>query len=294
MIRNPLLRVAYEHEVNTLFHRDQLALNFDISKWYDCNLEKCPPDVASKFLKFDLDGGTSEFLDKSYEKSNWLFTQVWHSVVRSLTAWFVSTTSINGWLGRGCMFVFSETQFLHLIEKPDTWKGDLLLDLGAGDGTITDVMAPFFTTVSATEVSRPMINRLSSKGYRVLNIDEWSHTGSTYDVISCLNLLDRCEKPNTILKDMRRCLKPSGLAIVALVLPYRPFVESRSAKLQPNETLPITGRTWEQQVTSFICTVAPESGFEVVRFSRLPYLCEGDLSVPFYYLTDAVFVLKPA
>ena len=32
---------------------------------------------------------------------------------------------------------------------------------------------------------------------------------------------------------------------------------------------------------------------QVVRWSRLPYLCEGDLEQAFYWLSDAVFVLKP-
>ncbi|XP_071824719.1 protein-L-histidine N-pros-methyltransferase-like [Apostichopus japonicus] len=293
MIRNPMLRIAYEHEVNTLFHRSKLCNNFNIEQWYSCKLEDCPPDVSAKFIQLDLDGGTSSFLDQSYQKSDWLITQLWHSVVKSLTSWFVSTTSINGWLGRGAMFIFSHAQFEQLISKPKSWQGDKLLDLGAGDGRVTDIMASFFTSISATEASGPMRTRLLSKGYSVLGIDEWNQEDDKYDVISCLNLLDRCDCPNTILKDIRRCLKPEGLAIAALVLPYKPFVESGAAKIHPKERLSISGRTWENQVTSFIQVVAPENGFEVVRFTRLPYLCEGDLSVPFYHLIDAVFVLKP-
>lgn len=294
MIRNPLLRIAYEHEANSLFHRSKLSHNFNVEQWYSCKLEDCPPDVADRFVKLDLDEGTSHFLDCSYDKSNWLFTQIWHSMVRSLASWWVSTTSINGWLGRGCMFIFSHAQFLKLVAKPISWQGSNLLDLGAGDGGVTEVMASFFTSVSATEASGPMRNRLLSRGYSVLGIDEWNKKDAYYEVISCLNLLDRCDTPNTILRDIRRCLRPDGLAIVALVLPYKPFVESGAEKVHPKERLAISGRSWEHQVTSFINVVAPENGFEVLRFTRLPYLCEGDLSVPFYHLIDAVFVLKPS
>ena len=54
-----------------------------------------------------------------------------------------------------------------------------------------------------------------------------------YDVISCLNLLDRCDKPLKVLSDIRSALRPhTGRAIVAVVLPFRPHVEfSKSLEL---------------------------------------------------------------
>ncbi len=46
-----------------------------------------------------------------------------------------------------------------------------------------------------------------------------------FDVISCLNLLDRCDQPVTFLKKIKKALKPNGLLVIALVLPFKPFVE---------------------------------------------------------------------
>ena len=61
---------------------------------------------------------------------------------------------------------------------------------------------------------------------RNLGIDEWHSNGRHYDVISCLNLLDRCDKPLTLLRHVRESLRPgSGRAVVAMVLPYKPYVE---------------------------------------------------------------------
>ena len=60
--------------------------------------------------------------------------------------------------------------------------------------------------------------------YRILGIEEWA--GSKYDVICCLNLLDRCETPATIMHDIHRSLVPGGVTIVAIVLPFKPFVET--------------------------------------------------------------------
>jgi hypothetical protein len=49
---------------------------------------------------------------------------------------------------------------------------------------------------------------------------------ASFDVISCLNVLDRCERPLTLLSQMRDCIPVDvGRIIVALVLPYKPFVE---------------------------------------------------------------------
>lgn len=61
---------------------------------------------------------------------------------------------------------------------------------------------------------------------RVLGIDEWQQTGFQYDVISCLNLLDRCDDPLHLLRDIRRSLVPdTGRLILAAVLPFQPYVE---------------------------------------------------------------------
>lgn len=61
---------------------------------------------------------------------------------------------------------------------------------------------------------------------RVLGIEEWQHTGFQYDVISCLNLLDRCDDPLPLLRDIKRSLVPNtGRLILATVLPFQPYVE---------------------------------------------------------------------
>lgn len=46
------------------------------------------------------------------------------------------------------------------------------------------------------------------------------------DLISCLNVLDRCADPHQIMADVHATLSDDGRAIVALVLPYSHYVES--------------------------------------------------------------------
>lgn len=64
------------------------------------------------------------------------------------------------------MFVFSSLQFEILLDISSTWRGDHLLDIGAGDGKVTEKMAPYFRNISVTEASPVMRNVLAKKNFR--------------------------------------------------------------------------------------------------------------------------------
>lgn len=67
---------------------------------------------------------------------------------------------------------------------------------------------------------------------------------------------------------------------------------SGSKDHRPTELLPINGTSFEEQVQSLVDNVLSPVGFEVVSWSRVPYLCEGDLQQSYYWLDDSIFVLK--
>ncbi|KPP72447.1 methyltransferase-like protein 9-like, partial [Scleropages formosus] len=262
--------------------------------WYRCCPDMLGEAVRPLFIQNHLDSDTRAFLRRSEEKSGWLFTQLYHSFFSTIFSPVVSRTSINGFLGRGSMFVFSSNQFRGLLGISPDWRGGKLLDLGAGDGRVTEVMGAHFREVYVTEVSIPMQWQLQRKNYMVLDIDGWQGMGFQYDLISCLNLLDRCDQPLVLLRDIRRSLVPgSGRLILAVVLPFQPYVEVGGKWERPKEYLKMSGKTWEEQVTQLSDEVFKEAGFVVEAVTRLPYLCEGDLYKDFYVLDDAVFVLKP-
>ena len=64
-----------------------------------------------------------------------------------------------------------------------------------------------------------------SIAFRILNVDEWDNGNITFDLIACLNLLDRCDKPVSVLHSIKKVLKPGGHVVVAIVLPFSPYVE---------------------------------------------------------------------
>lgn len=285
-VRSPLVRSLFLNMVTE-------GEGAEPQKWYQCCPELLGESVQPLFIQSHMDSDTKAFLKRSVEKSGWLFTQLYHSLVSTILSPVVSRTSINGFLGRGSMFVFSAEQFRQLLQISPEWRAERLLDLGAGDGGVTEVMGGHFREIYATEVSAPMKWHLQRRNYKVLGIDEWQHTGLQYDVISCLNLLDRCDDPLLLLRDIKRSLVPeTGRLILATVLPFQPYVEIGGKWQRPKEHVRLKGKTWEEQVTDLSMEVFQKVGFKVETVTRLPYLCEGDMYNDYYVLDDAVFVLK--
>ena len=70
--------------------------------------------------------------------------------------------------------------------------------------------------------------------------------------------------------------------------------------MSPNEQLRMTGglrkegASFEQAANALYENVLVPFGFEVVRFSRVPYLSRGDVFESFCTLSDAIFVLREA
>ncbi|KAM7542260.1 hypothetical protein Aperf_G00000015880 [Anoplocephala perfoliata] len=272
--------------------RAHIKLSFVI--WYSINPNLLSKRTLDLFIQAHQDEETSEFLRSCFDKSDWFFTQIYHSLSRSILTWFMTATSCNGLLNRGSMFVFSSDLFRKLLDVDQCWKAERLLDLGAGDGRVTQRMAPMFDEVYVTEISPVMRWRLRQANFTVLEIDEWDKT-LPYDVVACLNLLDRCAEPLTLLRRMRAVLKPvSGRIVIALVLPLSQYVET-TPKNEPLEVMELgESREWEVQFDSFVANVLEPAGLELVRWTRVPYLCEGDLARSFYSLNDVVMVVKSA
>ena len=61
--------------------------------------------------------------------------------------------------------------------------------------------------------------------FSVVGVERWYNEAGTYDLISCLNVLDRCDCPLGMLRQIHGKLRPGGLLLLAMVLPYQPFVE---------------------------------------------------------------------
>lgn len=288
----PYFRTALARSVYTKILQDNEFEKFNRSKWYEVDVSGMDPRLARLLLVLDAsDASTQAFLDACRDASDAVLTQLWHLVARTCMSPFLTQTAINGLLRRGSMFVISAEQFRRLFRLPEDYSAERMLDLGAGDGATTSLLAPMFQHIHATEISWPMKRILSAKGFALEEIDGWSQSEHRYDVICALNLLDRCSHPKTLLEQIHQALKPDGLVLLALVWPFQPYVET-TVDHQPVELLPIDATSIQNQASSFINDVLQPLGFDVIAWSKVPYLCQGDLHRTFYNLPDLLFALK--
>ena len=260
---------------------------------YACETAKLLPHIRPCFVQLSANLRTLEFLRSNPPHSS---LQCW---MRSVMGIWMSNTNANTYLGMYKMHVLDTAQIRQLLGIPLGSRLGSLLDIGAGDGNVTLELSPLFNEVLAVEASKWCIYRLKEKGINCIHSSDISSLPpSKFDVVSCLNVLDRCACPVSLLHDIKRRMSPgTGRALLAVVLPFQPFVEAGALgrTLQPKEALglgPAMG--WEESVNRLATTVLQPAGLEIEKLARVPYLCQGDMDTPFYSLDDAVLVLRAA
>eukprot|EP00494_Astrolonche_serrata_P005598 UN05614 len=73
-----------------------------------------------------------------------------------------------------------------------------------------------------------MVSVLKSKGYEALHCASLKDTKEiqevgTFSLISCFNVLDRCDKPISLLKEFRKLMNEDSLLLLTVV-----FLSNRS------------------------------------------------------------------
>eukprot|EP00277_Geminigera_cryophila_P019053 CAMPEP_0179447048 /NCGR_PEP_ID=MMETSP0799-20121207/30775_1 /TAXON_ID=46947 /ORGANISM="Geminigera cryophila, Strain CCMP2564" /LENGTH=300 /DNA_ID=CAMNT_0021237263 /DNA_START=160 /DNA_END=1062 /DNA_ORIENTATION=- len=268
---------------------------------YSCCKERLGPELASVFVELSASKRTLDFLHSHPPHS------IPASWARAVAGWFVSNADANAALSMYRMHVLDIDSAALLLDlsPPSSVSSQespaarplRLLDVGAGDGQVTAELAPLFGEVLATEVSLPCVRAIRKRGIACERTADLSTLGSRhFDVVACLNVLDRCSRPLDLLADLCRLTEPrSGRVLLAVVLPFSPWVEcgGMGRRKRPEQHLALNPRAqWEEAVKELSSLVLQPAGFEILKISRVPYLCQGDASSSVYTLDDAVFVLR--
>eukprot|EP01147_Barroeca_monosierra_P004583 gene4584-6774_t len=264
---------------------------------YDFNVDVQQLHSATQycFILLDVDDDLMKFVTECYERYN-----CWKAFLVDLFSFYVmrafmSPTTTNALCYRGRMHVLSLHQLRTLLRLPDHREHlGRLLDIGAGDGRVTYQISPFFRSVDVTETNRAMLWRLKQyPSWACHDCTSWQKTPYKFDVVTCLNVLDRCEKPWTLLKDIRQKIVSGGFLVIAVVFPFSPYIDDHGrAGRRPVEHLDIRRSTPERSINAFYKNVAERLGMSIVSIARVPYMCEGDMYRPFYVLDDYIFVLQ--
>jgi SAM-dependent methyltransferase len=249
-------------------------------------------ELRTSFFQFGVDEGAARYIENAEATRHGRLVTWMHRALR----FFLSDFDINGYLGTYPMHVLSTSQWRALLNDSGFGEqgGTRLLDVGAGRGDATSHLAQLFHETIVTETSSAMASRLRKQGYTCIqgDITERSNLDGNFDAVSLLNVLDRCDRPLSLLGKARTLLKPGGLLIIALVLPYGPFVYDGGQPRSPRERLPITSSDWESATSEFIRLALLPLGLELKAFTRAPYLSGGDAQKSIYELDDLVVVMK--
>lgn len=218
----------------------------------------------------------------------------WRTYAQRLARVYMSDFDANALTGMYRMLFLPTSAWRQLLEGH---TGGRLLDVGAGSGDVTATLAPCFDELEATEVSRGMARRLTQRGVHChpLDLTEAPLPGAAFDAVSLLNVLDRCQRPRQLLRHCLLALKPGGVFVVALALPYRPFYFDGPSTPDPLERLdcdPGVAGGWEDGARRFIERDLLPMGLSLECFARAPYLSAGDSARALYELDDVVVVLS--
>jgi SAM-dependent methyltransferase len=259
---------------------------------YDCALAQLSEPLRARFLPLAEDEATRAFVAQALaSRAGRLRTLGYRLLRRGL-----SDYDAYALLGMYAMHLVSAAQLRELIGDANP-RRVRLLDVGAGDGSITALAAPLFAEVYATETSRVMRRRLRARGFRVLALDlgrePWPPELRA-DVVLCLNVLDRCSHPRSLLRALRSALAPGGKLVLSVPLPLRPHVQHAGATGDPDEPLPPAAPSFELGCERLANELIAAAGLAVERLSRAPYLCQGDATTPLYALDAAIFVCSAA
>ncbi|GAB4205635.1 MAG: hypothetical protein OHK0013_21690 [Sandaracinaceae bacterium] len=200
----------------------------------------------------------------------------------------------SAWLDAYHMVLLDRVGFAALLEGVPRAT---LLDVGAGTGDVHLELAACFERAVATETSRGTAARARRRGIdcRLVDLatDAWPDE-TRFDVVALLNVLDRTERPLTLLDRAAERVADDGALLVATPLPAQPHVQRAGGTADPEEWLDADGDDFEGALERLVGRVLAPRGLEVLRWTRTPYVSSGDPDAPRYELDDAVLVCRPA
>lgn len=254
---------------------------------YGADLERLGP-LRQAFVRLALDEDTRAWIDDAiaHPHSEWMLK------AKVVARQVLSDYDANGLVGVHDMRVLGAAQWRQLLGG----AGGALLDVGAGEGQVTDALAPLHARVETTEMSAMMARKLRARGYPCHRVDLASEAlpgePRQFDTVAMLNVVDRTHRPLALVAAARDLLAPRGRLVVTVPLPLRPHVHVGARTVDPEEILPRDERGFEEGVRALADGLFAPLGLAVERVSRAPYLCRGGAAEPVLVLDDAIFVCR--
>jgi hypothetical protein len=206
--------------------------------------------------------------------------------LRRLLRRAVSDFDADGLLRTHRMVLLDEEGWRELLGAHPAGR---LLDVGAGSGDVTVHARGLFADVVTTETSPPLRWRLQRRGLGPLALDLTVDPPppGPFAAVALLNVLDRTDRPRTLL---RRLLPLAPRLLLSVPLPVRPHVDRGGRTGDPDEPLTGRGSTFEAALADLVEGTLEPCGMVVSRLARTPYLSFGRAGAPPEALDAALVV----
>jgi SAM-dependent methyltransferase len=254
---------------------------------YAVNMARWPDAMRRSFVELGPDAALVEYLERVLRQR----ASRGRTLLQRTLRLAMSDFNANALLHMYPMHLFGTGQAEQLLGRS---RRGSLLDIGAGSGDVTAVLQPLFDRVEVIETAWAARRRLAARGYvcHAGDVAETGILGDGYDVITLLNVLDRADRPVTLLERCHSKLTPESRLLVSIPLPYRPHVYAGVTSREPRERLPVVGSQFSDALLRLVQNALCPAGFTVERFTRLPYLSGGDSDFAMTVLDAAVLVLR--
>ena len=198
--------------------------------------------------------------------------------------------------------VYANSPRLYMMSASD-WNSVLkdnrsahtALDVGAGKGDLVHFYKDNFSRIVCMETSKAMCRSLQRQGYIAHRTTtatyEEEKVSEDVDIVFCLNTIDRCTNPKSLLENIRKLVPPGAPVIISVPLPYchLDFIQKTALSgmgLDGDNTFESSAEVVAQKLLIF-------NGFQPVSLYRYPYISSGPLDYPLSQTLDtAVFVCK--
>jgi SAM-dependent methyltransferase len=250
---------------------------------YDLSLDSLAEAARKRFVPMSVSEETKTFIEGCLEAKHGSVKTGLHRALSLV----MSDFDVNALLGMYPMHLLDAEGLQRLVgDSPRR-----VLDVGAGNGDVTQVLAKLAEEVHVTEDSWAMRRLLRSRGFAVTPSD-LSRARERFDLVSCLNVLDRTARPKTLLRQLSSRIAPGGKLLLSVPLPLDPFHFVGGNTRKPEEQLPVAGPRFEEALSALLRWLAvqlPE--LTLTAFTRVPYLSGGDAHRTLYVLDAVVLVL---
>lgn len=122
-----------------------------------------------------------------------------------------------------------------VIELANPQKGDVVLDVATGAGHMAIAMAPYVSTIFATDITPQMLHEarklagakgLANIKFEIAAAEALPYPGNTFDIVTCRIAAHHFADAAAFVKEAARVLKPDGLlAVVDDTVPEAPEID---------------------------------------------------------------------